>query len=328
MTIDYSIIICSYNPDERILNRCLQSVSLLDVEGFSTEVILVDNNSTNPLSELGFVQDFLKSRQNSKLLYVKEQGVFFARKAGIKASKGSEIVFFDDDNEPQPNYIKVLSGFLADYPNVAAWGPGSIHVDFLDGVPSELEAYSRVAFQERKEQYVSYSNQRFWQSCYPLGTGLCIKKSYMDEYLSLVDQGRFTLSGRTGGNMDSGEDSEMVLYCVSRGAAAGMLPGLELTHMVPGNRTNFTYLKRLAFGTSTCYSLMNLEVFPEFSVPLPKSSFPMKALRRYLKLKIKPDQIKLLNLINHIGLATGDLMALKRPVPAILSYIINQLKLR
>src|ERR1700710_3017592 len=96
--IDYSIVICTYNPEERLLKRCLDAVHNLDTEGITTEVILVDNNSAVPISTLRYVNDFSKRTPFVKTIMVPAQGLKNARIAAIKEAKGRHIVYFDSDN--------------------------------------------------------------------------------------------------------------------------------------------------------------------------------------------------------------------------------------
>jgi glycosyltransferase involved in cell wall biosynthesis len=330
--IEYSIIICSYNPDDRLLERCLAAVQLLNIGEFRAEIILVDNNSTIPLASLPYVSEFLKKMPYSKLINENIQGLNYARVAGIKASKGAYVVFFDDDNEPESNYLQELQELHQHYSNVGAWGPGNVKVDFVDGIIDPgIEIYEREAFQERQETHVTYANQRTWQSCYPFGTGLCLRKSYLNEYISLAEQGKFSLSDRKGNQLSSGGDTQMVLFCISRGAAAGVSPGLRLTHMIPGKRTNFDYLKRLTYGTSVCYSTCMLEVFPEYKELIEKhlvsrNRFIKKTLKRYflLQLSFKPKNV--LKLISYIGAVSGDYMALKQEIPNRVNWVLKKLK--
>lgn len=329
--MDFSIIICTYNPDELLLKRCLRAVTHLIIGGFTAEVILVDNNSKESLIDVNYVQDFIKNTPGSKLLLVKEQGLSHARIAGIQESKGRWIVFFDDDNEPDAAYLTALDGLCEKYPNVVAWGPGNVFVDFVGGIRNDLEFFAREAFQERFESNVTYSNQRTWQSCYPFGTGLCIQKSYLNAYMALVEQGQFTLSGRKGKQLTSGEDTQMVLFCVSKGAAAGVAPGLRLTHIVPEKRTTFEYLKRLTYGTSICYSTCVSEVFPDHMAYLqkhtvPKKRFITKSLKKYFLLSFSGKPKKSFDLISYIGAVSGDYKVLNIPVPQIVAWILKKLK--
>jgi len=328
--VDYSIIICTYNPDEALLRRCLNAVSRLDRQGLTAEIILVDNNSTAPLAERAYIDDFLKTAP-ARFLLVKKQGLRYARMAAIEAAQGAHIVFFDDDNEPNANYLQVLAGLNRDFPNVAAWGPGYVDVDFINGVSKDLENYAKEAFQDRHESAVSYSNQCSWQPCYPYGTGLCLRKDYLIEYLSLAELDKFTLTGRKGGAMSSGEDIQMVLFCVSRGGAAGVAPGLKLTHMVPAKRVTFDYLKRLTYGTSVCYSTSVSEVFPDYisevkNRAVSERKFVKKVLKKYFMLFLKTKPEKTFDLINYIGVVSGDYLVLKRPVPSSITWVLRKLK--
>ncbi|TDQ09363.1 glycosyltransferase [Pedobacter metabolipauper] len=329
--VDYSIIICTYNPDRRLLERCLNAVSLLDTAGLVMEVILVDNNSSSALYTLDYVQFFLNAVPHSKLIVAREQGLSYARIAGIEASVGKYILFFDDDNEPDPEYVQVQKRLHAHYPHVAAWGPGNVNVDFIEGVDDKLAAYATEAFQDRHEVQIGYSNQRTWQGCYPFGTGLCIKREYFESYALLAAKGKFSLSDRKGNQLSSGGDVQMVLYCISTGAAAGVAPELKLTHIIPGKRTKIDYLKKLTYGTSVCYSTCLLEIFPDHlatikSQMISERKFAFKVLKKYLMLFFDPRPKKALKLAAYIGAVAGDYIALNKPVPSGVLWVLKRLK--
>jgi len=328
--VDYSIIICSYNPDEHLLKRCLKAISVFFLEGLRSEIILVDNNSTVPLAGQEYIKQFVKET-STKLLLVGQSGLRYARMAAIEASRGKYVVFFDDDNEPDPNYLQELSTLNRILPAVAAWGPGTVDVDFINGISRDLESYATEAFQDRHETSVTYSNQHSWQQCYPYGTGLCLRRDYLVEYLSLAKQGKFTLTGRNGELLSSGEDTQMILFCISKGSAAGVAPSLKLTHMIPAKRANFDYLKRLTYGTSVCYSTCVSEVFPDYIQQVQKRTiserrFVKKAMKKYFKLYFQRDLQKTFDLINYIGVVYGDYLVLNKAVPPSIQWILRKLK--
>ncbi|WP_158796531.1 glycosyltransferase [Pedobacter sp. L105] len=329
--VDYSIIICTYNPDEKVFSRCLDAISTLDSTALQLEIILVDNNSTIAITELKYVRDFLSRVPETKLLLVKEQGLNYARMAGIEESAGECIVFFDDDNVPDRNYIQVLAGLNKNYPNVGAWGPGSVDVNFIGGIDPSLETYALTAFQDRHERAITYSNQRLWQPCYPYGTGLSIQKVYLEEYLSLAKQNKFSLTGRKGEQTSSGEDTQMILFCISKGAAAGVAPDLKIIHVVPAKRTTFDYLKRWTYGTTVCYSTCVAEVFPEYILELEKKrvserSFVIKTLRRYILLFFAGNPKKTFRLVSYIGMVSGDYKVLNLQEPFLVKWVLKKLK--
>jgi len=330
--IDYSVLICTYNPDERLFKRCLNAVNRLSMQDLVIEVIVVDNNSNIPLSSLGYIKQFLKGFPNSQLIVVKEQGLVHARIAGISLAKGSNIIFFDDDNEPDIDYLQELKRLNHDHENVAAWGPGNIAVDFIDGIDGAIEEYAKAAFQYRHEDRTTFANIRSWQDCYPFGTGLCIKATLLKSFNELVRKKIFSMVGRTGDSMGSGEDTQIVLFCVEQGYAAGVSPGLRLMHIIPGKRANFGYLKRLTFGTSVCYSSVIMEVFPdkiqEIKNEIPKRTKLMKLLLKgYYKVLVNPNQEKVLKFINLLAAIKGRYVALDLPVPTLLIWVIGKMNI-
>lgn len=103
-----SVIIPCYNVEEYI-EECLDSVYNQTYGHF--EVIVVDNNSTDRTMEL--VQDY-KERNHAKLTIIQEknQGLSYARNAGLKVSKGEWIQFLDADDLLLPEKIAHQIGLL------------------------------------------------------------------------------------------------------------------------------------------------------------------------------------------------------------------------
>lgn len=329
--MEYSIIICTYNPDERLLKRCLNAVRALSGGSPTFEVILVDNNSTHPIEDLPYVKDFLNSCSIALLIKELKQGLNYARLAGVRASKGKYIVFFDDDNEPDPDYLVRLRYLHLTYPSIAAWGPGRVSVDFIDGlISNELEVYAREAFQERFEKETIYAQESSWQSCYPYGTGLCLNRHVVEGYEELTKSGRFNILDRTGNQLTSGGDVQMVLYCISLGFGAGVDPELGVKHIIPGKRTSLDYLKRLTFGNSICYATCVSEVFPEQLVKLnanliKEGKLVRKTFKRFIAVKLSSDPVKVLELIDYIGGHCGIYRAIGKPTPKAIDWLLRRL---
>lgn len=330
--IDYSIVICTYDPEERLLKRCLDAVCNLDIDGITTEVILVDNNSTIAVNSLQYVLQFLKKIPFIRTIMVPAQGLKHARIAAIKEARGRHIVFFDSDNEPEKDYLQELKKLNEKFPEVAALGPGDVSVDFIDGIDKKIEDYARIAFQERHEKAIKFSGLREWQSCYPFGTGLCINSFLLKEYVNLSREGRFTMPGRTGNQLTSGDDTQMVLLCISKGYAAGVSPALKIKHIIPETRANYEYLQRLAYGTGLCYETCMVQVFPEYKDELEmkifsSSKFFRRVLKKYVKVRLNSDPYTIFDLIQFISLNAGAYIALNKPVPASIRQVVKYLKL-
>ncbi|MFT3705741.1 MAG: glycosyltransferase [Agriterribacter sp.] len=330
--LDYTIVIFTYNPDEHILSRCLKAVSELDLQDVTTEFLLIDNNSTIPVGNLGYVQEYLKIIPSISIKHVKEQGLQYARIAAIEQARGRFVVFFDYDNEPTSQYIQELKRLNTIYPQVGSWGPGNIYVDFTGGINKQIEDYARTAFQERHNNEIAFAKIKEWQSCYPYGSGLCMYLPLLKKYIALAKAGTLTLPGRKGDALTSGEDTQMVLLCIKEDFAAGVSPGLQLTHIIPAERNSFSYLQRLTYATSSCYETCMIQVFPEHKKVLeknilPPAAFSRRVFKKLVKAKLQSDPVQTLNLIYFIGINAGVYFALERTLPLTVKKIIGYLKI-
>ena len=330
--IDYSIIICAYNTDERILKRCLDAVAALDRKGLATEVILADNNSLAPVENLEFVQESFSKIPNMKTILVTRQGVKYARMEAIEKAKGKYIVYIDADNEPESDYLQQLKKLNAEYDGVGAWGPGNVTVQFMDNVDKSLESYARLAFQERHDTKVQTAAIHEWQSCYPFGTGLCMLSTVLNQYVGLAAQGKFTSEGRKGKILSSGEDTQMVMLCIKMGYHAGVSPSLRLNHLIPKERMNKEYMKKLAFGTAVCYEPSLLQVFPERKKSIEEKALsPITFSQRVAKKlagSILGGRERYFEAIHFIGFHAGVYAALEKPLPGFIKKIMKSLKLK
>ena len=330
--IEFSVIVCSFNPDKRLLDRALRAICNLESSGYKTEVILVDNNSNPPLKEQEYIISHLNHFSQIKIIVESAPGLMNARITGIESSRGKNIIFFDDDNEPEKEYLIELERLKRKYPEVGCWGPGIVDVDFLDGVDNEVEEYARFIFQERNEIDVRFSNKKTWQTCYPFGTGLCLERPLLLKFIDLVKNGTYTLTGRKMGQLSSGEDLQMVLFFIKNGMAAGVSPGLRVTHMIPKKRTAHSYLKKISFGTTVAVPISQLQIFPEFGSDLKKDMYPIfrfskKALFTMAKIYFIKDRIKQYKLISFIAYRYGIYQAFNKGIPKAVRFVVKVLKL-
>jgi glycosyltransferase involved in cell wall biosynthesis len=330
--MNYSIVICTYNPDERILRRCLVAVRSLLSQNIDFEVFIVDNNSAVPVDSLSCVEQFLKESCNSKVLKVMQQGVGAARVAAIQHAVGNHIVMIDYDNEPAADYLQQLTMLHHQYPQVAAWGPGNVTVDFVDGIDADIESYAKIAFQEKHMEDVAFDGADEWQSCYPFGTGLCADAALLKDYVQQVQTGKYTMPGRKGNSLSGGEDTEMVLHCISRGFAVGSAPCLKLTHIIPANRANAAYMRKLAFYTSLDYAGCLLQVFPHkrdiiFEQLLPERKYVKKVVKQFLKDKFFSGDRYFFELSKFIGYQAGIYKVAGKPIPKMVQKFLHRLQI-
>ena len=328
--IDYSIVICTYNPDIRLLERCLKGVDSLDRTGLTTEVILVDNNSTSPIRQDESIARISSKLPDFRVVEEKRQGLLFARICGIQEARGRFIVFFDDDNEPADDYLVRLHELVTAHPNIGAWGPGNVWVDFIDGIDEGLREYALPLFQERHESHTAYACVRSPQSCYPYGTGLAISRLCAEEYAKRVALNEFSLTGRQGQQLSSGEDTQMVLCCVRMGYGAGISPELKTRHIIPAKRANYAYIKKLTWGTLLTYDLSIRQVFPEHPINSGKPLKPywkmnFKIMKRFIKMTLTGSRSRQLDYIYYIALVASTYLAIDKPQPWAIGWATKKL---
>lgn len=94
-----SVIIPHYN-DLKNLRNCISALAAQSYDRNLTEIIVVDNNSACPRSE---IEDAIGGR--ASLIIETQQGAGPARNAGVAASTGSILAFIDSDCTPSPDWI-------------------------------------------------------------------------------------------------------------------------------------------------------------------------------------------------------------------------------
>ena len=109
--MDISLIVCTYNRCQS-LGEILERIAVQVVpDDIAWEVVVVDNNSTDSTREV--VEEFSK-RFPTRFRYVfeQQQGLSFARNAGIRESRSDVVAFTDDDVTIEPNWLWNLTSNL------------------------------------------------------------------------------------------------------------------------------------------------------------------------------------------------------------------------
>ena len=100
-----SVIITTYNPSERILQRTIDSLVRQNYKNF--EVILVDDGSTNIPNPLERIRNQFQWR-GWKVIKQQNKYIGPARNEGVKHAHGDLLLFMDDDNIAKPEEIETF----------------------------------------------------------------------------------------------------------------------------------------------------------------------------------------------------------------------------
>ncbi len=262
--MDISIITCTYNPHPKIFERVLRSVENQDFGGLKVEYVIVDNNSTPPVSEMETVQSFLARNTWARVIVEKEQGLTEARIAGTNATSGRIIVFVDDDNELDLHYLKEVINLFSNYSFVGVWGAGHITVEFPESAPSWIEKEMKPFYLERKRHRKEYATI-VEMSCpaYPIGGGMAVKREIIEDYALLVKSHNFKTTDRKAGSGASWGDTQINWLAIKNAYAVGVSPDLKFQHLISKKRASLEYILRLSYDGNATGLTAFYEIFPE-----------------------------------------------------------------
>lgn len=238
--VGVSVIICCYNSSQ-VLPETLAYISKQLVEStILWEVIVVDNASTdNTAGVARACWSDLNCSIPFTLLVEAEPGLSHARIAGIRKAAFDFVLFCDDDNLLEPNYIQLGIQKLLAEPNIAMIGGKGI-AKLTVKAP---EWFERYAYQYAVGEQGSCSKDITRERGYVYGAGSFLRVSAYNELIQLGFE--YTLSGRKGAKLLSGEDNELGYSLSLLGYTIYYDADLLFTHVLSQQRLSYSYIKKL-----------------------------------------------------------------------------------
>ena len=231
-----SVIVCTYNRCA-ILKRMLVSFAAQEADGpVEHELILVDNHSSDQTREIfeGF-----RGRDNWHYLYEEQQGLSFARNAGVAAARGEIVAFLDDDVLVERKWLVNLD--LCFRESGAAVVGGRSRLIFEATPPAWIgpifeKVLSLVDFGPQRKQLASGAEL--------FGLNIAYKK---DE---LLRQGGFdSRVGRTSNILLSGEETALTGRIARAGGRIFYEPDAVVGHLIGPERLAWRYMRRSFVGS-------------------------------------------------------------------------------
>jgi hypothetical protein len=240
-----SVIICAHNPRPEYLAQTLDSLKNQGLPKEKWEFLLIDNASSQPLATNWDLSWHPLGR------HVREEtlGLTPARLRGIGESTGAILVFVDDDNVLDPDYLQKAWEIAEAWPALGVWG-GRNEGRFEVTPPEWTKRYwGMLAIQEFKGN--RWSNSYDHGEAHPCGAGMIVRRAVATTYArkAQTDRSRVGL-GRKGGALTSGEDTDIALMAIDLGLGTGVFEALHLVHLIPKGRLEEPYLVRLAESIS------------------------------------------------------------------------------
>jgi hypothetical protein len=238
-----SVIICTHNPRQDYLKRVLEALREQTLQKDQWELLLIDNASEGTLAKHWDVSWHRLARHVRE----DELGLTPARLRGIVEARGDLLVFIDDDNLVDPDYLETAIYIGRNYPFLGAWG-GTIKGEFeADPKPWMQPLLEYLAVREFSDPLWS-NNLDDWRA-QPCGAGLCVRRSVAITYAKQLDLNptRRRLD-RIGSNLSSCGDSDLIQTSCDVGQGFGNFPQLRLTHLIPASRVQPEYVIKLMQG--------------------------------------------------------------------------------
>ncbi|ULQ56245.1 glycosyltransferase family 2 protein [Flavihumibacter rivuli] len=233
-----TVVICCFNSAAR-LGRTIEHLAEQKLRpGFPMEVIVVNNASEDTTFSLAkeLLAIYFPSG-NCKVVEEPTPGLSFARKKGIDAAAYDYVLFCDDDNWLEENYVQRSFDFMESRLDVAILGGRSIGVYESD--PPEWFEKVKVSYAIGEQAQKEGAMEAVW------GAGMTVRKQV---YQQLFAMGFTHLnSDRYKDKLFCGGDTE-ICYAIARmGYLVWYHPGLVLRHYIPRVRLQHRYARRLFF---------------------------------------------------------------------------------
>lgn len=230
-----SVIVCCYNSSKR-LPETLKHLSQQNIPAhIEWEIILVDNNSTDNTKEVACnVWRSYKKNISFKIINESQQGLTHAREAGIKEAQFEYLIFCDDDNRLEENYIRYAFCIMKENDKIGVLG-GSSEAVFETEKPLWFERFQAAYAVGKPMKHSGIANAR----TYLAGAGMILRRSAVE----LMQRFSFKqlLIDRKGRELTSGGDVELCLITMFLGYDLYFDERLKFIHFIPAERLSWKY---------------------------------------------------------------------------------------
>ncbi|MBO7220494.1 MAG: glycosyltransferase [Alistipes sp.] len=236
--MELSIIISTYNNAQSLL-RTLRSVAEQECDRVRWECVVVNNASTDNTEAL--VEEFIDQHPELNLRIVKEeqQGLSFARNRGIAESKGQILVFIDDDETINKEFVSAYFDLFNNYGAFA--GAGVVKACYDSARPKWMSHYTEKMIAnpiDLGDKIVTITS-----SITPAGGNMAFNREIFSLY------GGFNTSlGRKGSELLGGEENDVFARLRNLGERVFYTPNAIVYHHIADSKLTPEYFDKLSYG--------------------------------------------------------------------------------
>ncbi len=246
-----AVAICTHDPKPEYIARVLDALAQQTLTQQSWSMTIVDNASSSELASLFDVRWHVHGR------VVREErlGLTHARLRAIAETASDVIVFVDDDNVLEPDYLEKAVEISEEHPDVGAWGGQLIPEFERQPAPEVMPLIPSLGVRELWGD--EWSTSRGAWNALPYGAGLCVRREVAEAYAQAVggDPLRSGLGVR-GELLIRCEDIDLAFTATDLGLCMGTFERLRLTHLIGAARVTPDYLLRLVEGNGYSFEIL------------------------------------------------------------------------
>lgn len=249
-----SIVICTYNRGKYI-PMVLNSLQEQTLPSVDYEILIINNNSPDNTDEI--VNEYQKnSLLPIRYLIEYNQGISYARNRGVNEANGEIIVFLDDDETVDPDFLENIKIFFETHHEVGITS-GPVVPVFETTPPKWLSKYISRAITGAYDK----GNQvkKLPPKDYP-GTGhACFRKELFDKY------GEFNTDlGRKGSSLLGAEDKDFFLRLMNGNESCYYLPKARIYHHIPAEKLTEAFFDKMTYSIGKSERIRTLNIGKQF----------------------------------------------------------------
>ena len=251
-----SVVLCTYNRTG-LLHSALESVLAQDNATTPPfELIVVDNNSTDRTREV--VESFVARDGRARYVFEPNQGLSYARNAGIRESGAPLIAFIDDDVRAEPDWVAAIARAFDQHPDAGMVG-GRVLPMWPSVPPVWLtrDLWAPLALVDHGDAPIVVTDRN--PICL-VGAGACRRSLFDDVGVFATDLQRVKDS------IGSLEDHEFLLRVLRTGRTGVYDPRVIARAEVQPDRLKRAYHRRWHHGHGHFHALLRSEHMEQTSV--------------------------------------------------------------
>ena len=258
----YTVALCTHNQAQR-LRRTLEDLAAVKDPSAPWELLIVDNASSDETASLIAANYWRKPEWNIRTVYEEKLGLSYARNRAIEDAHGEYIIFMDDDETPDADWLIAYESAIEQH-HPDALG-GRIEVLFEDGerppwLQDELLGFLGKLDHGEKPFWLEDSNRLIFGGNFSFRREIFKKTGLFDCDL-----------GRRGRKNTGGEDTQMCRRLLTLGCRVRWVPDAVIYHRIQSGKLKRRYFVdlhyRMGFSQGTSKRGCSRRIPPAYIVP-------------------------------------------------------------